>query len=351
MFSWRASQCSSPDRRCCYIAVAVASPDTMRLPPMNPWANTPARMVISRKRQAAWPSSSATFPPVAPPSQLHSYRFLLLCVSELQQVAWLALHCLADGLERGESDCASLSSFQDRQVGERDSDSLGQLRERHSTLVKHLVHLDDDRHGQTVPSRSSRMRAPCSKTRANTKSSSTVSHRVSDNPELMLSGAAAVETPAAIAPTVKCINSRPRIAQAIVFRRTAFATTKGFPTLTVSTMVSSRLRMRCTMGTEQMPMTMIRRISMNNIELPGAGRALSAPMTRDSATRLAIINARITAPMSRFSLVSTRRTIRDSFRVSGYDLVTRPSPSLFERGRNALLNNDNMNIVYRQAVY
>src|SRR5438874_4293234 len=111
----------------------------------------------------------------APPLQLHSYCFLLLCVSELQQVTWLALHCLADGLERGESDSARLSGFQNRQVGERDSDSLGQLRERHSTLVKHLVHLDDDRHGQTVPSRSSRMRAPCSKTRANTKSSSTVS--------------------------------------------------------------------------------------------------------------------------------------------------------------------------------
>ena len=28
------------------------------------------------------------------------------------------------------------------------------------------------------------------------------------------------------------------------------------------------------MGTEQMPMTMIRRIPKNNIELPGAGRAV-----------------------------------------------------------------------------
>src|SRR6266481_4638177 len=217
--------------------------------------------------------------------QLHSYRILLLSVSELQQVTWLALQCVANGLERRESDGARLSGFQNRQVGERDSDSPGQFRERHSTLVKHVVHLHDDRHGQTVPSRSSRMRAPCSNTRANTKSSSTVSHRVSEKPELMLSGAAAVDTPAAIAPTVKCINSRPRIAQAIVFRRTAFAITKGFPTLTVSTMVSSRLRMRCTMGTAQMPITMIRRM-----------------------------------PMSRFSLVSTRRTLRDSVRVSGYDL-------------------------------
>src|SRR5260370_23563251 len=124
--------------------------------------------------------------------QLHSYRILLLSVSELQQVTWLAPQCLANGLERGESDGARLSGFQDRQVGERDSDSLGQLRERHSTLVKHLVDFNDDRHGQTVPSRSSRMRAPFSKTRANTKSRSTVSQRVREKPELMLRGAAAV---------------------------------------------------------------------------------------------------------------------------------------------------------------
>ena len=49
----------------------------------------------------------------------------------------------------------------------------------------------------------------------------------------MLSGAAVVDTLAATVPMAKCISSRPSIAQAIVFRRTAFATTKGFPTLTV----------------------------------------------------------------------------------------------------------------------
>src|SRR5229473_1485313 len=265
--------------------------------------------------------------------QLHSYRFLLLCVSELQQVTWLALQCLANGLERGESDGARLSGFQNRQVGERDSDSLGQLRERHSTLVKHVVHLHDDRHGQTVPSRSSRMRAPCSKTRANTKSSNTVSQRVRERPELMLRGAAAVDTPSTIAPTVKCITSRPRIAQAIVFRRTAFAITKGFPTLTVSTIASSRVRTRCVIGTEQMPMTMIRRIPRNSMELPGTGRAPSALITHDSAIRLAISNARMRAPISKFSLVSTRRTLRDSVSVSGYDLVMRPSPWLFRTSR------------------
>src|SRR5258708_15647248 len=136
--------------------------------------------------------------------QLHSYCFLPLCGAELQQVTWLALQCLANGFERGESDGARLSGFQDRQVGERDSDSLGQLRERHSTLVKHLVHFDDDRHGQTVPSRSSRMRAPCSKTCANTKSISTASHRVREKPHPMLSGAAAVVTTSATRPSAKC---------------------------------------------------------------------------------------------------------------------------------------------------
>ena len=36
------------------------------------------------------------------------------------------------------------------------------------------------------------MRAPCSNTRARTKSSSTASHRVREKPQLILSGAAAV---------------------------------------------------------------------------------------------------------------------------------------------------------------
>jgi len=46
------------------------------------------------------------------------------------------------------------------------------------------------------------MRAPCSKTRAKSKSSNTVSHRVGEKPELMLRGAAVVDTPSTMAPTV-----------------------------------------------------------------------------------------------------------------------------------------------------
>src|SRR6266705_1562444 len=102
----------------------------MRLPGMKSWANTPPTMVMNRRR----PTSLA-----------------LVCrgCGECEEVTWLALQCVANGLERGEADRACLAGFQDRQVGERDSDLLRQLRERHAALVEHVVELDDDRHGQT----------------------------------------------------------------------------------------------------------------------------------------------------------------------------------------------------------
>src|SRR6185503_3212683 len=96
----------------------------------------------------------------------------------------LAFQRPADGFEGGEADRARLAGFQDRQVGERNADLLGQLRQRHTALVEHVVQRDEDGHGQTVPSSSSRIWAPCSKTRARTKSSSTATQRVGENFQL-----------------------------------------------------------------------------------------------------------------------------------------------------------------------
>src|SRR5450432_1420523 len=267
---------------------------------------------------------------------------------ECQQVTGLALQCSANGLQRRESYRARLSGFQDRQVGERDPDLFGKLRQRHATVVEHVVQLDDDRHVQTVPSRSSRMRAPCSNTRASTKSISTASHRVSERSPLMRRGVAVVEIPAATAPTVRCSSSSASTAQAILFRRSAFATTKGFPTETVSTMARSRVRTKCTSGIPQRPITMIRRTPAKSIELPGAGRTPSAFMTGPSDTRVATNRARMKAAMSRFSLVRTRRTPRVNDRVSGDDRVMRPSFHAVSR-LTILSINDKLYIVCRQV--
>ena len=73
------------------------------------------------------------------------------CWAEFEQVARLALQCRADGVEGGEADGAGLSCFENRQVGERDSDSLGQLGQRHATLVEQVVQFDDDRHWSHRP--------------------------------------------------------------------------------------------------------------------------------------------------------------------------------------------------------
>lgn len=47
--------------------------------------------------------------------------------NEFDQIARLAVQCLANGLERGETDGACLASLQNRQVGKRDTDSFRQL--------------------------------------------------------------------------------------------------------------------------------------------------------------------------------------------------------------------------------
>ena len=73
------------------------------------------------------------------------------CRGEFEQVTRLAPQCRTYGIERGETDGACLSCFENRQVGERDSDSPGQLAQRHAAIVKHVVQFDDDRHWSHRP--------------------------------------------------------------------------------------------------------------------------------------------------------------------------------------------------------
>ena len=65
---------------------------------------------------------------------------------EFEQVAGLAAEHLADRLQRREADGAGLAGLEDRQVGERDVDLLGELGQRHPPVVKQVVEFHGDRH-------------------------------------------------------------------------------------------------------------------------------------------------------------------------------------------------------------
>src|SRR5262245_24153026 len=88
----------------------------------------------------------------------------------------LALQGFANCFERREPHGAGLARLEDRQIGERDVNAIGELGERHPPGVEHVVEFHDDWHRYTVPSRSSRILDPCSKTRASTNNSRTASH-------------------------------------------------------------------------------------------------------------------------------------------------------------------------------
>src|ERR1019366_3481822 len=103
--------------------------------------------------------------------------------------------------------------------------------------------------------------------------------------------------------------------------------------------------MKCTAGTAQIPITMIRRMPMNSIELERAGGTPRALMTGASEIRLAISSAMMNAPMSRFSLVSTRRTLLERAKVSGYGLDMWFSPSHCWKHECDILRNDKHLIV------
>src|SRR5438105_3144995 len=100
---------------------------------------------------------------------------------EYEQVAGLAGEDAANRFERREANRARLTGLEDRQIGKRDIDLLGELGQSHPPVVEQVVELDGDRH-QIVPSRSSRIRAPSAKTRARTKISTTASQPLGEKP-------------------------------------------------------------------------------------------------------------------------------------------------------------------------
>ena len=66
--------------------------------------------------------------------------------SNSQEVARLAVQRLADRFERREADGAGLAGLEDRQIGERDVDLLGELGQCHPPVVEQIVELDGDGH-------------------------------------------------------------------------------------------------------------------------------------------------------------------------------------------------------------
>src|SRR3546814_3352372 len=87
---------------------------------------------------------------------------------EDNQVAGLAGERAAERVEGRETDRLGLAGLQDREIGKGDADRVRQFGERHAAVAQQAVEPDNDRH-QTVPSRSSRIAAPRSKTSASTK--------------------------------------------------------------------------------------------------------------------------------------------------------------------------------------
>src|SRR5579862_6689207 len=83
-----------------------------------------------------------------------------------EQVAGLAVECLAEPGQRAEPDRPGVAVLQDGQVDHADADPLGKLGQGHAPVGKELVEVDGDgvsvrsrgRH-YTVPSRSARMPA------------------------------------------------------------------------------------------------------------------------------------------------------------------------------------------------
>src|SRR4030095_1660499 len=110
--------------------------------------------------------------------------------------------------ERREANRARLAGLEDREVGQRDSNPVRELGQRHPPIVEYVVELDGDRHVHTVPSRSSRMSAPSANTRASRNVRSTASQPLIEKPASRWSGYAGVETVLAIAPMTRLRSCR-----------------------------------------------------------------------------------------------------------------------------------------------
>ena len=70
----------------------------------------------------------------------------LVGLSVFQDIAGLALERFANRFQSGEPDRLGLAVFQDRDIGQRDADFVGELGDAHFSLGQHDVDVDDDCH-------------------------------------------------------------------------------------------------------------------------------------------------------------------------------------------------------------
>ena len=66
---------------------------------------------------------------------------MLFSLAILQDVAWLAVEGLADGIERGKADGTSLSRLQNREIGGGDAHLFSQFARGHFALGQHHVYV------------------------------------------------------------------------------------------------------------------------------------------------------------------------------------------------------------------
>ena len=67
--------------------------------------------------------------------------FMSSLVTILQDVARLAVECLADSIEGGETDSTSLARLEDREVGGGDTHLFSQFARGHLALGQHYVYV------------------------------------------------------------------------------------------------------------------------------------------------------------------------------------------------------------------
>ena len=106
-----------------------------------------------------------------PPHHRLLCREARLFAGPRKQVAGLTIQFATEGFERRKANRASLVGFQNREVRDRDANSLRQFGERQAAFEQHVVEFDVDGHGvgQTVSDCSSSSRAPALNTSASAR--------------------------------------------------------------------------------------------------------------------------------------------------------------------------------------
>lgn len=63
-----------------------------------------------------------------------------------QNISWLTIECLADGIECWESDGFGLSIFEDGNIGHRNAHFFREFGNTHFSLSQHDIEIDENRH-------------------------------------------------------------------------------------------------------------------------------------------------------------------------------------------------------------